>query len=719
MRPTEYLVDLTQQAREDHFDAIIGRDREMDKLHNVLLKRTKKNALLIGDAGVGKTAIVEELARNIVNEATPTDIMDCRILQLDVTSLMSGTSARGDLEEKVNKLLHLLTEDEHRDTTILFIDEIHILTMKTDSPELNVCDLFKPFLARGIIRCIGATTYTEYEKYFKKDKAFTRRFQPIFVHEPSCADTLEMLRMVKKNYEDYHQCVIDDAALVKAVEYADKYIPYRHFPDKAIDLIDEACSKCVIDARKKVGDIMERMEMMTLKKTGNIGNTGDTVNVAMGGNPDGARGIPDGARGIPDGARGIPDGARGIPDGARGIPDGARGIPDGANCDPNYNLNRFRRVDVEMIDKVMSCVNNYDIKYINSSENDKILAVRDRMLRNIIGQEAAIQAIVHTLRKNTCGLNDPARPLCSLMFVGPTGVGKTECVRLLTKYYYGDERHLLRFDMSEYMESMAAASLIGAPPGYVGFKEGGKLTNLVKRNPHSVVLFDEIEKAHPSVHNLLLQIMEDGVLTDSSKRTVSFKNCVIIMTSNAGYSGGTNAPIGFSLKTDTRDATLSPSENISMTGSMSQQPSPVNRIEGFRPEFLNRIDRIVHFKRLSEFDIALICETMIDQVIARANEVSNIDFDAPIRFEVSEATKRGIIEEATQWNMEYGARPLNRAITRHITDRIADHLLTCSTRCNSNGVYQYETLHPIEAQPAIHPDIGPSCPLQPVTVIRL
>lgn len=586
----DYLVDVTQKAHENKFDAIVGREKELKYMHKVLLKRTKKNPLLIGEAGVGKTAIVEELAREIVNKKSPDDLLDCRILQLDVTSLMAGTAARGEMEERVHKILDTLKDDKNQEELILFIDEIHILTSKSYRNEMNICDMFKPFLARGSIRCIGATTYSEYEKFFKKDKAFERRFQPIHINEPSCDEALVMMRNVKQRYEEYHNCSIEDEAIVKAVDYAEKYIPYRQFPDKAIDLIDEACSRCVMDS------------FLSMKNT----------------------------------------------------------------LLSNENVQSFpsRIVNENTIDRVMGLVNGYDIKHINASEDSRIKAVSDHLSRQIIGQNGAIRAMVDTLRKSTCGLNDPSRPLCSMLFIGPTGVGKTECVKLMTKHYYGHERHLLRFDMSEYMEPLSISTLIGAPPGYLGYDDGGKLTNLVKRNPHSVVLFDEIEKAHPNVLNLLLQIMEDGALTDSTKNTVSFKNCIIVMTSNAGY--GTNHcgnQIGFSLGGG--DAVNEKKGAVVSTRDM---------LHSFRPEFINRIDRIVHFNHLTKDDIVEICDNNIQDAITNANRVVN-ELGYNFVFDVCSETKEAITQLAFN-ESDYGARPLNRAITTLVVDNIAEHILT-------------------------------------------
>ena len=598
----DYLVDVTRKAEDGKIDAIVGREKELKHMHKVLLKRTKKNPLLIGEAGVGKTAIVEELAREIARKESPVDLLDCRILQLDVTSLMAGTAARGEMEERVHKILDILKDDKNQDELILFIDEIHMLTIKSHRNEMNICDMLKPFLARGSIRCIGATTHSEYEKYFKNDKAFERRFQPITIHEPSCQEALDMMRNVKQNYEEFHNCSIEDDAIVKAVEYAKKYIPYRQFPDKVIDLIDEACSKCVMDS-------FIREKTMTI-------------------------------------------------------------------IDDTMERPALRIVNVNTIDRVMGLVNDYDIKYINATEDEKIQAVSDNLSCQIIGQTGAIQAMVDTLRKSTCGLNDPSRPLCSMLFVGPTGVGKTECVKLMAKYYYGDDRHLLRFDMSEYMEPLSVSTLIGAPPGYVGYDDGGKLTNMVKRNPHSVVLFDEIEKAHPKVLNLLLQIMEDGVLTDSAKKTVSFKNCIIVMTSNVGYSNNGGNQIGF----------LTGGDDVA-THEKHVTLSSRDMLDSFRPEFINRIDRIVHFNTLTKDDIVRICDNNLKDAISNANRaVEELGYE--FTFEVCAETKDAITEFALH-DSSYGARPLNRAITSLVIDKIAEHILTVMDAKQHNAYFNH------------------------------
>ena len=609
----DYFIDITQKAKDDQIDAITGRSTELLNIHKVLLKRTKKNPILIGEAGVGKTAIVEELARSIVNEKSPYDLFGCRILQLDVASLIAGTMARGEMEERVCRIIEALTEDDDNDELILFIDEIHMLTSKSSRHEMNICDMFKPFLARGKIRCIGATTYTEYEKYFKNDKAFDRRFQPINVKEPSKHDTIDLVKNVKERYEDFHKCSIDDDAIYAAVEYADKYLPYRNFPDKAIDLIDEACSKCVIDSFKYI-------------------NRTSLIDVDF------------------------------------------------------HLLDKIRTVAPVTIDKVLSLTTDYDVKYINESENSKIRAVEDNLSKHIIGQDDAVETMIQTLRKSTCGFSDPTRPICSMLFVGPTGVGKTESVKMLARSYYGDDRHLLRFDMSEYMESFSVSSLIGAPPGYVGYDEGGKLTTLVKRNPHSVILFDEIEKAHPKVLNLLLQIMEDGVLTDSSKQTVSFKNNIIVMTSNVGYSS-----LHWENINDGEQSFFSFGGDGKMKESSQCRLTTTKALtEVFRPEFVNRIDRIVPFHKLSRSHLVAICDEMLDKTVTFANQAACRFEGPPVKFEVSDETRWDVLRTALEQS-EYGARPLSRAISYFVEDKIADYLLQRVKLSHSYDAHDDET----------------------------
>lgn len=561
-----HTIDLNSNAKNGMYKPIIGRSKEIDKLFQVLLKRTKKNALLVGDAGVGKTAIVEELSRRIVeDEEVNWELQDCTVLQLDVTGMIAGTSTRGDLEKKVTGVLSELVND-NESNYILFIDEIHcLISSKNNSPgnaagEINIADMLKPALARGKIQCIGATTRDEYVKYFQNDAAFDRRFQYIEIDEPSVETSLRMVTAIKKVYEEYHKCTITDSALKSSVELADKYMPYRKFPDKAIDLIDEACSTVVLKSFRTESDV--------------------------------------------------------------------------------------RVVDDDDIIDVVSKMNNIEIEDIREDTYTKLTRLEKNLRDNIIGQDGAVNAIMKTIKRYTCGLYGTKRPICSMMFLGPTGVGKTEISKLMSEDFFGKTSKLLRFDMSEYMDEMSISSLIGSPPGYVGYNEGGKLTNAIKRNPCSVVLFDEVEKAHPDVLNLLLQILEDGILTDNNKRTYSFRNSIIIMTSNVGSSSYINQrSFGF----------ISESKSISP-----------DLTDYFKPEFINRIDDIVFFNPLNASSMMKIIEVSVEKALSRLEK----DIDVF----VTNRTKEEIYEKALS-DSHYGARPVNRLVEYLVVDRVCDILL--------------------------------------------
>lgn len=566
----KFTTNITALAKENAFHPIIGRSTEMSLVHNVLLKRTKRNPLLVGDAGVGKTAIVEELARSIATDKdVHQDLVDSDILQLDIASLMAGTKMRGEMEERVSQLLAIITSEDNERNIILFIDEIHTLVKSNDGgssssteSEISICDMMKPLLARGEIQCIGATTREEYVKYFKKDPAFDRRFQYIEVSEPNAKTTMEMVYAIKPVYEEFHQCYITNEAISLSVALSQQYVPYRNFPDKAIDLIDEACSRVVLS---------------------------------------------------------------------------------------HYRTNAPKVVDVVDIQHVVGMMTDLDISHISISDRDKINLLKRDLQSKIIGQPEAIETVIKTLSRYSCGLYKQSRPICSMLFVGPTGVGKTELTKLLTKGYYGNDQKLIRFDMSEYMEDFSVSTLIGSPPGYEGYSEGGKLTTAIKENPCAVVLFDEIEKAHPEVLNLLLQVLEDGLLTDSFGRHYSFRNAMIVMTSNVAGSTD-NRSLGFVTDTDARVAV---DRKAALTAA-------------FRPEFLNRIDEIVHFHMLDESHLRAICEVCLHEALQRV--------PSDVRVHVTEETKKAIVETAS-FQTEYGARPIKRLIEEVVIDKLSDFLL--------------------------------------------
>mgnify|MGYP001305195230 CR=1 FL=1 len=596
----ELTINLSENARQGLYSPIIGRANEMAQLNQVLLKRMKKNAILVGDAGVGKTAIVEELSRRIVEDKDiHHEIQDYEVVQLDLSGVLAGTSSRGELEERVKNVLTQIENDEEKDKRyILFIDEIHSLIQSSGTQgrseikgEINISDLLKESLARGKIQCIGATTRDEYVKYFQNDPAFDRRFQYVEIPEPSKQTTLDMMKSIKKVYEDFHKCTITDTALEFSVNLAEKYIPYRNFPDKSIDLIDEACSKVVMNSFKN-------------KPSNNVDED----------------------------------------------------MTETEDTDAIFKkIRESRVVDEKIILEIISSMNDIDMNEIVETTSAKLNNLEDTLSTNIIGQDKVVTRVMNTLRRYTCGLHSTKRPVCSMLFLGPTGVGKTEISKLISNHYYGRSNKMIRLDMSEYMDEFSVSSLIGAPPGYLGYSEGGKLTNAIKRNPCSLVLFDEIEKAHPVVLNLLLQILEDGILTDGQNKTYSFRNAMIIMTSNAGYGfKDNNNSLGF--------VNELPDDETILKDKLSELTNY------FRPEFVNRIDDIVLFNPLDVEAIRHIIDLTIKKALTRVDDSIHIT----ITDKVTDEILKNVLNE-----IEYGARPVNRLVENLVMDRICDCILRC------------------------------------------
>lgn len=567
-----YTINLNERAKNNELYPIYGREKELQRLTAIMIKRTKNNPIILGEAGVGKTAIVEELARSIVNKTCHSDLSDLEIRMLDLAAIVAGCKERGELETRMTDLVKELSDNKN---TVIMIDEIHTLsigeTAKSSLENANgiISNILKPSLARGAFACIGATTFDEYTQYFSKDKALDRRFQPIVLREPSKGETIDILKCVKPQYETYHSCTILDEALEECVTLGDKFLFYRHFPDKAIDLLDEACSKVKIEVHNK-------------KRADNVVSKKDVVNV----------------------------------------------------------IQQIMNVPLKM-----------------STDMERVKVFDKCMKQSFFGQEAAVKTVVDTLKRHLCGFHNKNRPIASMMFVGPPGTGKTHLVNVLAESFYDSkERSVIRLDMSEFMTSHSISTLIGAPPGYAGYEEKGILTNKIKRNPYSIVLFDEIEKAHPNIFNLLLQIIEDGILTDGTGNTYSFKNSIIIMTSNVGFTNTNTETLGFSLDKDERPRCVYNRDNLMQELKYT-----------FKPEFLNRIDCIVPFDYLSSETIRNIANKMINDAI------SLIYLKVGCQPVVSNSTRERIIEIGTTKHL--GARPLRNAVNKYIIDPVSEKIL--------------------------------------------
>ena len=574
----ELTIDLTEKAKNGFIDPVVGRDNELLRMEQILLKRSKCNPILLAESGVGKTALVGELSRMIVNEKCATDLMDKRVLELSMNTLISGTKERGSYEEKITELLKEIIKEEN---IILFIDEIHTVVGKDSSRNegITLATILKPPLARGEFQCIGCTTLNEYSKYFQNDKALCRRFQPVLLEEPDLPSTLQILHTLKPYYQAYHKCIYSNDSINACVELSDKYIHYRKRPDSSIDLMDESGSMFAINLRKYV-------------TSNHIQDDEEQINKYI-------------------------------------------------------NDNNVTRNDIETV------INKYyegvTIEQFANDHCAKIQFVENTLKNNMIGQNHAIDKIINCLRRKMCGFSPDNKPNGVFFFTGGTGCGKTLLANLMSKTYFGPDIKLLRFDMSEYMESHSVSSLIGAPPGYIGYDEGGKLTNLVKRNPNSVILFDEIEKAHPEIFNILLQVLDDGVLTDSHGNKFSFKNNIIIMTSNC-FAPNAKRQLGFI--NDYYDST-----ETDMKNALSNM---------FRPEFLNRIDEIICFNPLNNDDLKKIIDKNIQDAIQLIKTNTGLDV------KVNEKVKINIFNEC---NSDYGARPINRAIIKYILNPLVDDIL--------------------------------------------
>ena len=616
--------DLTRDAHEKRLDPVVGRETEIQRVIQVLSRRTKNNPCLIGEPGVGKTAIIEAIAQKIEAGEVPETMLDKRIFILDLTSTVAGSKYRGEFEERIKRII---SEVQAAGNIILFIDEIHtIIGAGSAEGSMDASNILKPSLARGQIQIIGATTINEYRKNIEKDAALERRFQPIMVDEPSVEDTITILNGLKETYEKYHNVVISEEGIDAAAKLSERYINDRYLPDKAIDLIDEACAKArlkgtpktkaVINAENNV-ELYTNMLEDSIKK-GDF-KTGSEAKINL---------------------------------------DKAMTKLD--KVTEKWNTNKYENKPVigeSEIAEVVSMWTRIPVSKLTKDESKRLIKLEEVLHKRVVGQDEAVKAVAKAVRRGRVGLKDPNRPIGSFLFLGPTGVGKTELSKALAESVFGSEEAIIRVDMSEYMEKHSVSKMVGSPPGYVGYDEGGQLSEKVRRNPYSVILFDEIEKAHPDVFNILLQVLDDGHITDSKGRKVSFKNTILIMTSNAGASRIMEPKkLGFNSEENEKQDYEKMKANVM---------EDVKRI--FRPEFINRIDDIIVFHSLGKNEVGKIVNIMLNQFKHRVKEQMDID----IRF--ADSAKKYITQEG--YDKKYGARPLRRMIQNKIEDTLSDEIL--------------------------------------------
>jgi ATP-dependent Clp protease ATP-binding subunit ClpC len=650
----EFGSNLTQLAAESKLDPVVGRHNEIDRVIQILGRRTKNNPVLIGEPGVGKTAIAEGLAQRITQGEIPDILEDKRVLTLDIGLLVAGTKYRGEFEERLKKIME---EIRSAGNVILVIDEVHTLIgAGAAEGAIDAANILKPALARGELQCIGATTLDEYRKHIERDAALERRFQPVMVGEPSVVDTIEILKGLRERYEQHHRLKISDEALVAAATLGDRYISDRFLPDKAIDLIDEAGSRVRLLNSKlppAAKEVDKQLRGVQKEKEDAVRQQDFTKAGEL---RDKEVELRDQIRSILQARRDDEPAAAPATAEAQGSSFAGIAPADDGGTDES----RAPLVTEEDIAQIVASWTGVPVQKLTESESVKLLNMEETLHQRLIGQDEAVKAVSRAIRRARVGLKNPNRPIASFIFSGPTGVGKTELTKALAAYFFGSEDAMIRLDMSEFMERHTVSKLIGSPPGYVGFNEGGQLTEAVRRRPYTVVLFDEIEKAHPDVFNLLLQLLEDGRLTDSKGRTVDFKNTLIIMTSNIGSKviekGG--GGLGFEF------------------GGGDVEETQYNRIRSlvneelkqyFRPEFLNRLDEIIVFRQLTRDEVKLIAEIMLREVFARMQ-------DKGIGMSVTEAFKERLVEEG--YNPSYGARPLRRAVMRLLEDSLAEEFLS-------------------------------------------
>ena len=620
----QYSRDLTEAAREDRLDPVVGRNAEVERVMQILCRRMKNNPCLVGEPGVGKTAVVEGLAQMIASGTVPEILADKRILSLDLSGMVAGSKYRGEFEERIKRVI---AEVRVAGNVILFVGELHTLIGAGGAEgAMDASNILKPALSRGEVQMIGATTRTEYRKYIEKDAALERRFQPVYVEEPTREETIAILQGLRSKYEEHHGVTISDDALEAATDYAIRYINDRFLPDKAIDLIDEAAS------RKKLGIFAGNKTAKKAEETRH--NLEEALEAAL--------------------AEGDIEAAQAL---KKDLDKTDKKIEK-----TKHNMREKEQeqmlVTEEDVADVVSVWTKIPVSKITQTESQRLLKLEEILHKRVVGQNEAVETVAKAIRRGRVGLKDPKRPIGSFLFLGPTGVGKTELSKALAEAMFGNENAIIRVDMSEYMEKHSVSKMIGSPPGYVGFEEGGQLSEQVRKNPYSVILFDEIEKAHPDVFNVLLQVLDDGRITDSQGRTVDFKNTIIIMTSNAGAQRIVDPKkLGFS------NVENAESEHKDMKNNVMEE---IKRM--FKPEFLNRIDDIIVFRALSKEDVKGIAALMLKELKNRLAKQMDITLT------YGDTVKNFIFEKG--YDKKYGARPLKRAIQNNIEDSLAEEILS-------------------------------------------
>jgi len=634
-----YSVDLTEAARQGKLDPVIGRDEEIKRVMQILNRRTKNNPVIIGEPGVGKTAIVEGLAQKIAQGDVPDNLKGKRVLALDIAAMVAGSKFRGEFEERMKAVLDEIKQAQGE--IIIFIDEIHqvVGAGSAEGSAIDASTMMKPALARGELRCIGATTLDDYRKYIESDPALERRFSPVYLDEPSAEATIEMLRALRPRYEAHHKVKITDDALQAAARLADRYITERFLPDKAIDLIDEAASRHVIEAQSLPQELRQlQEEIQQLKR--------EEEAAATKGDYEGAAHLKTRRLKLEE--------------------ELARSRQEWAE---KHRIDLV--VDAQDIAQVVAQMTGIPVARLMEGEEEKLLHLEERLHERIIGQDEAVKAVANAIRRARAGLKAPKRPIGSFIFLGPTGVGKTELAKALAALLFDDEDAMVRIDMSEYQEQHTVSRLIGAPPGYVGYEEGGQLTEAVRRRPYRVILFDEVEKAHPDVWNLLLQVLEDGRLTDGHGRTVDFRNTIIIMTSNLGTEQFQRPAFGFAPQSKPSKA------------EKERLKDAVERAlrQTFRPELLNRIDEIIVFDPLTEEDLHKIVELML-------RDLHELLAERGLKLELTPEAKAALVREG--YDPQFGARPLRRTIERRVANPLALRILANEFQAGDTVVVDYK-----------------------------